>query len=181
MRVAIETELAVPRSDPNTVLRETVAQLDRLESTITSLLALARDRARTPVECDVDELVRDRVTAWEPTVRASGRSIGVIATGGRTSIDVDAVGHIVDVLVDNALKHGEGRITVVAGRADGTLNLDVADEGRTPTTNDAFADQRSDSSHGIGLRLARSLAEGCRGSLTLLPTTTTTFRLSLPI
>lgn len=180
MRVAIEAELEAPRPDPSTVLRETVGQLDRLESTITSLLALARDRARTPVDCDVDELVRDRVTAWEPTVRAAGRTIACIATGGRSTIDVDAVGHIVDVLVDNALKHGEGRITVVAGRADATLNLDVADEGPTPTTTDAFADRGSDSSHGIGLRLARSLAEGCRGTLTLLPTPTTTFRLTLP-
>lgn len=180
MRVAIETELTVPRPDPNTVLRETVGQLDRLESTITSLLALARDRERTPVDCDVDEFVRDRVAAWEPTVRTSGRTIAIIATGGRSTIDVDAVGHIVDVLVENALEHGRGRITVVAGRADGALNLDVADEGTTPASTDAFADRGSDSSHGIGLRLARSLAESCRGSLTLLPTPTTTFRLTLP-
>lgn len=181
MRVAIETELESPRPDPATVLREAIGQLDRLESTITSLLALARDRERTPVECDVDHLARSRVAAWEPTVRAAGRTIALIATGGRATIDVDAVGHIVDVLVDNALKHGRGRITVVAGRADGAINLDVADEGITPATTDAFADRGSDSSHGIGLRLARSLAEGCHGTLTLLPTPTTTFRLSLAV
>ena len=180
MRVAIETELEAPRPDPNTVLREAVGQLDRLESTITSLLALARDRERTPVECDVDVLVRERAAAWDPTVRTAGRAIAVIATGGRATIDVDAVGHIVDVLVDNALKHGRGRITVVAGRADGALNVDVADEGPTPATTDAFAEHGSDSSHGIGLRLARSLAEGCGGTLALLPTPTTTFRLTVP-
>jgi signal transduction histidine kinase len=181
MRVAIETELAAPRPDPNTVLRETVGQLDRLESTITSLLALARDRERTPVACDIDALVRDRVTTWTPAARAEGRSIDAVATAGWASIDADAVGHVLDVLVDNALRHGAGSITVTATRAGDRLDLDVADEGRTPVSTDAFADRGSDSSHGLGLRLARSLAEGCRGTLILLPAPTTTFRLTLPV
>ena len=180
MRVAIETELAAPRHDPREVLRESVGQLDRLESTITSLLALARDTRRTPEECDVAEWLRDRVSIWDAAAAAAGRTITVAGAPGRVAIDAEAIGHIVDVLVDNALRHGRGQVTVIATRVDGQLHLDVADEGPTPTRTDAFADQGSDSSHGIGLRLARSLAESCHGTLSLLAAPTTTFRLTLP-
>jgi signal transduction histidine kinase len=180
MRVAIETELAVPRHDPRDVLRESVGQLDRLESTITSLLALARDTRRTPVECDVEALLRDRVSVWEPAAATADRHITVTGAPGTVAIDADAVGHIVDVLVDNALRHGRGDVTVVASRVDAELHVDVADRGPTPAGTDAFADHGSDSAHGIGLRLARSLAESCHGTLTLLPAPTTTFRLTLP-
>jgi signal transduction histidine kinase len=180
MRVAIETELAAPRHDPHEVLRESVGQLDRLESTITSLLALARDTRRTPVECDVATWLRDRVSIWDAAAAAGGRTIAVAGAPGNVAIDADAVGHIIDVLIDNALRHGRGQVTVIATRVDGELHLDVADQGPTPTRTDAFADEGSDSSHGIGLRLARSLAESCHGTLSLLATPTTTFRLTLP-
>lgn len=181
MRVAIETELAAPRPDPTTVLRESVGQLDRLESTISSLLALARDTDRVPTDCDVAQLVRARVAQWGVAAATRGRDIAALGEPGPARIDVEAVGHIIDVLVDNALLHGDGRVTVVASREGDHLHVDVTDDGPTPTTTDAFADSGSDSSHGIGLRLARSLAESCRGTLTLLDRPTTTFRLTLPL
>lgn len=180
MRVAIETELEAPRADPRTVLEETVGQLDRLESTITSLLALARDLERTPVECDVDALVIDRAAVWTVAADRDGRSLNVSSTVGRAAIDADAIGHVIDVLVDNALRHGTGPITVAAERRGDLVVIDVADAGPAPTGTDAFAERGSDSSHGIGLRLARSLAESSRGSLTLLDAPTTTFRLTVP-
>jgi signal transduction histidine kinase len=162
------------------VLRESVGQLDRLESTITSLLALARDRERPPTDCDVDALVTDRVAGWAPNAAAASRPVTVTSTAGRAVIDADAVGHILDVLIDNAIRHGRGPITVAAARRDGTVVLDVADAGPTPAATDAFAERGADSAHGIGLRLARSLAESSRGTLTLLDAPTTTFRLVVP-
>ena len=45
---------------------------------------------------------------------------------------------------------------------------------------DPFAETGSDSSHGIGLRLARTLAESSHGRLDLMPDESTTFRLELP-
>jgi signal transduction histidine kinase len=181
MRVAIEAELEAPRSDPATVLRESVGQLDRLESTISSLLALARDTARSPVECDVDEFLTARVAEWTPATDREGRPLTVSATAGRVSIDAEAVGHVIDVLLDNAVRHGQGSITVAAERRDDRLVVDVADAGPTPATTDAFAERGTDSSHGIGLRLARSLAESCGGTLRLLDGPTTTFRLTVPV
>jgi signal transduction histidine kinase len=84
------------------------------------------------------------------------------------------------VLLDNALRHGKGEIQVAVSGVDGGVAIDVADEGASPTDRDPFADSGTDSSHGIGLRLARTLAESWRGRLELLPTEHTTFRITVP-
>lgn len=180
LRVAVETELESPRPDASTVLRESLQQLDRLESTITSLLALARHTTRTAVECDVRHLVDQRVAGWRSIAAAAGRTITTGGAPGRTWLDVDTVGHTLDVLVDNALKHGVGTIVVTAAVDGSGATIDVGDQGPRPHQRDLFAEDGSDSSHGIGLRLARALAESSHGRLVLLDRPTTTFRLTLP-
>ena len=60
------------------------------------------------------------------------------------------------------------------------IEIDVADEGHGQAT-DPFGEQRSDSGHGIGLRLARTLAELAAGTLGLASASPTVFRLTLPL
>lgn len=179
MRVAIETERTAPREDSTIVLDETLGQLDRLESTINSLLALARHAERRPVEADLLDLVRSHGSEWGPRAERLGRQLTTGGTSVVRSMDVDAVGHIVDVLIENALVHGAGAVRVRSGEERELAFVEVADEGRSPTAVDAFADAGAESSHGIGLRLARSLAESSGGRLVLLPGSTTTFRLEV--
>ena len=76
-----------------------------------------------------------------------------------------------DVLIANAGHHGEGAVTLALREQDGWLALDVTDEGP------GFADPEraflrgavaaDGTGHGIGLALARSLAEAEGGSLTI--------------
>lgn len=180
MRVAVETELAAPRPDATAVLHESLGQLDRLESTITSLLALARHAERELTERDLLELTTQQIEHWREPVSREGRELTVSGTPIVARVDADAIGHVLDVLVDNAIRHGRGHIRVLVGRIDDHVAIDVADEGPAPRDRDVFADSGSDSSHGIGLRLARSLAESSQGRLELLPTQYTTFRLLIP-
>jgi signal transduction histidine kinase len=180
MRVAVETELEAPRPDATAVLHETVEQLERLESTITSLLALARHTERTVVECDLFDVVSRRLEAWRRHTERAGRSIVVDGSSFSAHVDEDAIGHTLDVLVDNALRHGRGSITVTVASTDTGATIDVADEGPAPRDRDPFAELGSDSSHGIGLRLARALAESSGGRLVLRDRQTTTFRLTIP-
>jgi signal transduction histidine kinase len=180
MRIALETELESPRSDPATVIGESLGQLDRLESTITSLLALARHDDRPPVEVDLTELVRQRVDACHELALERRRAITVEGRPAVVTTDAAAVEHIVDVLLDNALRHGRGAIQIRVSTSAEHAFVDVSDEGPAPHARDAFADRASDGGHGIGLRLARSLAESTGGRLELSGGATTTFRLSLP-
>ena len=181
MRVAIETELEAPRPDASTVLRESIEALDRLESTVGSLLAFARHDQRPPVECDLSMLVGERVEQWRPIAESAHRTLGFESRPIRAVVDTDAVGHILDVVLDNAIRHGRGSIMVtVTARASVAL-IDVSDSGSSARERDLFAVVRNDSSHGIGLRLARSLAESAGGELMLLDSPTTVFRLVLPI
>ena len=94
--------------------------------------------------------------------------------------------HIVDVLIENAFRHGAGMIAVriersqtqETGRRD--LVIDVSDDGSVLPGADPFTAQPVDSGRGIGLRLARTLAESSGGCLDLQASSPTRFRLRLP-
>ena len=87
------------------------------------------------------------------------------------------------MLVDNASTHGRGTVAVTVREASGAVAIDVSDEG--PGVQDlegtVFA-QRADrrDGHGIGLALARRLAEAEQGRLTLSRTAPPVFTLLLP-
>ena len=182
MRVAVEAELDTPRPDSTEVLHECLRALDRLESTIESMLALARHDEREPSWCDVAALVREHIERWRPSYAVAGRDIVVEAGTHLGLVDAVAVSHILDVLLDNALVHGRG-----AGRRAGAARRWPARGRRRATTGrsrpdaDPFSERRADASHGIGLRLARTLAESEGGHLGLLDAGPTVFRLTLPV
>jgi signal transduction histidine kinase len=76
--------------------------------------------------------------------------------------------HILDVLIDNALDHGAGAVMVRARAAPGGLAVEVADEGPGIPGDPVSIFQRRGANargNGIGLALARSLAEGEGGRL----------------
>lgn len=181
MRVAVETELAAPRADPRVVLEESLGQLDRLESTITSLLALARHAERASSRCDLATVATEAAERWRDAVVAADRELVVQVAPVAAWCGAAAAGHVLDVLIDNALRHGRGPITVRCAQLGERAVVDVADAGATPSATDAFADTDTDSPHGIGLRLARSLAESANGELQLLDAPATTFRLTFPM
>lgn len=180
MRVAIEAELDSPRNDPTEVLTECLGELDRLESTVTSMLALARHDRRATERRDVTALVAEHVQRARGAFEAAGRSVEVRGRPAVWSVDVQALDHIVDVLLHNALVHGRGAVVVQTRATPNEIEIDVQDAGRPPVDADPFSERRSDSGHGIGLRLARTLAESQGGRLGLVDAPTTVFRLTLP-
>lgn len=180
LRVAVETELAAPRSDSTVLLTEALDQLDRLESTITSLLALARHADRRATVCDLAPVVGEAADRWRSVGIDAERRIELRTVEATAWCDPTAIDHVLDVLVDNALRHGQGAI-VIGCRSDGDRAvIEVTDEGPRPSAHDVFAEADNDSAHGIGLRLARSLVESAHGRLELADSPTTTFRVVLP-
>ena len=93
----------------------------------------------------------------------------VAPAGQRARVSEQALRQIVDVLVDNALQHGRGRVTVRAHPVATGVEVEVHDEGAGALDPEAIFARRSASArgHGIGLALARSLAEAEGGRLRL--------------
>lgn len=155
-------------------------EADRLQTTIEELLALAGPPAG-PAMVDIGQVVSSRIEAWQALARADGRRIVVQAVPAPpVRARAAAVGQALQVLLDNALTHGNGTITVVvqpvdaparaahggedAGQGGRGVRLCVADEGPgVPAEREAdlFAGT------GRGLPLARSLVEAEGGRLRL--------------
>ena len=146
-----------------------IAQVDRLETTIETLLAVARDLPRSPMATDVTALADAACERWRPRLAAVGRVLRIDAAGEQIARASEPVLHeILDVLLGNALDHGAGAVTLTVRETHGWLAIDVEDEGPGISGDgEAIFARRSGSGHGIGLDLARSLAHAEGGRLQL--------------
>ena len=169
--------LLLESGEPSAVTDQALEATDRLERTIDELLTLAR----TPVPgstrpLDVDALLADARDSRVAQLGADGRALRMLRDDElpATAVSLGAVRQILAVLLDNATVHGRGTVTVRARDAGGTLAVDVEDEGPGPASDaDVFG------GHGLGLPLARTLAEGEGGRL-VLARHTSRFTLVLP-
>jgi len=178
LRVALETELEAPRRDHTDVLHESLGALDRLEATIGSLLSLSRHARQPAVSIDPSALATERVRWWRPRFEQSGRTVDSSGPPVPALAVEAAVEHILDVLLENALAHGRGAVRVETTVGSGAIHVDIADRGPRPDP-DPLVDEDRERRCGIGLHMARSLAESFGGRLVLLDRPSTTFRLVL--
>jgi signal transduction histidine kinase len=166
--------------------RLAMQQADRLDATITELLKLARPESTLPTAAiDVSALLGDHVAAWRHLCAARGRAFeadlvvpcNALATTGGTL-------QVVQTLIENALEHGTGTISLRAKPAKDVALVTVSDEGRgldAVTASRIFERHvSSKQGAGVGLALARTLAEADGGRLDLVSTRPTTFQLRAP-
>ena len=159
--------------------------LTRLDATVTHLLAHARQATPTPPPTSLQVLVARAEHRWRDVATAGGRRVVlVIGADQLVRISSTTFEQILDVLVDNALRHGAGTITITARHLTGGGAVAVADEGTLPPTltDGAIFERGTGRDNGIGLALARSLAaaEGARLLLTNRAPTTFTLFLTAP-
>jgi signal transduction histidine kinase len=150
-------------SSPEAAADLTIAldQVDRLENTIETLLAVARNtpagERRTDLRAAVDELS----ARWHGPLAAQGRPLHTVVDVEHpvAAISPAVLDEITDVLVGNAQAHGAGAVTLHVRQAGDAYALDVTDQGAGfgPDADLAFQRGAGDG-HGIGLALAQSLA-----------------------
>ncbi|WP_110181233.1 sensor histidine kinase [Nocardioides solisilvae] len=188
LRLQLEDLSMWPETPPQVAeeLTSYLSELDRLSDSITEILDLARGRRLgDTVEVDLDVLLGDVADRWRPQVEANGHTL-VHEVHGPMPVRIvpGPVIQVLDVLIDNACRHGEGRIFLaVADRGD-FLQLVVGDQGPRRIDDSVFRRGHTtgadDGGTGLGLAIASDLAASLGGHLTLLDEPTTTFGLALP-
>ena len=184
LRLRLEAALDGPAPQLRQAVAAGIGDVDRLERTIQELLALARD-TRDAAPLDLSGLLAELEPEWSTRLASHGRHLDVAIDdqAPRGVASAAAVRQILTVLLDNAVTHGSGTVMVVVRNAAGAVAVDVSDEGIGISTPEAalFARRSQHAAgHGIGLALARRLAEaeGCR--LRLTRPSPPTFSLLLP-
>ena len=186
LRLRLEAALERTHQGTGAAIAASLADADRLGAIIDELLALARaGQAASAGPVDLGALLGELSPEWGARLALHGRDLEVRVQPGapEARASTAAVRQVLGVLVDNATTHGRGTVTVAVREASGAVAVDVCDEG--PGVQDAegtlFARQadRRDG-HGIGLALARRLAEAEQGRLTLTRATPPVFTLLLP-
>jgi signal transduction histidine kinase len=185
LRLELEVAREDPGRDPGRAMDAAIAETDRLERTIEDLLALARDSPRGGEPLDLIALLDELSRGWRPRLAAYGRTLRVDPdpTAPDSASSGAAVRQILSVLVDNAVTHGAGTVAVTIRDAGTALAVDVTDQGPgiTGPSTELFARRApSADGHGIGLALARALAEAEGGRLGLSRASPPVFTLLLP-
>jgi signal transduction histidine kinase len=187
LRLQLEAALESPNADLRSAITAGLATTDRLERTIDDLLALARDTQPHGGVVAVRDLLAEVETDWHGLLAEAGRVLRIDVRPDVAGCQVSApvLSQIMTVLLDNALRHGRGVVRVSAREVANAVAVDVTDEGHGITSDlDPFRPRTTPSSaangHGIGLALARRLAEGEGGRLRLARPTPPTFTLLLP-
>jgi signal transduction histidine kinase len=176
-----------PPEDLPRVLADSTERIRDLARTVDDLLDLARqhpDQWSNASPRPVSEVIRGAEQRWHGTLAREGRRLVMDTDLALRDWQVPSgiVTQVVDVLADNALRHGHGTVTLTVRDAAGVLAVDVTDEGTIRLDRaDVFTRGASGGDgHGIGLALARGMAEAGGGRLVVTSRAPTTFTLYLP-
>jgi signal transduction histidine kinase len=173
LRLSIEGALLGPAEVADRAwLEEVLGELERLQATVSTLLAVARDANPIyGVPVDVGAICEEMARRVRDELGAQGRRVVLDLERNvpPAIFSADVLREILAVLVDNAINHGEGTVTVACRGAGSGVVVEVGDEGAGLANREVIFVRRAPlaTGHGIGLALARTLAEVHGGRLEL--------------
>jgi two-component system, OmpR family, sensor kinase len=177
-------------------LEQLRGQVDRMRKLATELLDLSRLEAGAlelrPEPTDVGQLAREVAGEFTPAASRHDSAVRLELPDEPIELDCDPerVAQVLRILLDNALVHtpaGTG-VRVSAARRNGHVRLEVSDRGlgikrqNMPHIFEPFFTSNEEAQGaGLGLAIARELAERMQGRLTVRSAPgSTTFSLVLP-
>jgi signal transduction histidine kinase len=181
IRAQLEVDEAHPASaDPDATHRSVLEETGRLQRLVDDLLLLARGDAGAldltragPV--DLDDVVEQQITVRRRRggPRIDSHGLAPVQVRG----DAGQLGRAVANLLDNAVRHARSTVTVALTDEGGRAVLSVADDGPgIPATDRHRVFERftrldsarsADGGAGLGLAIARDIAERHGGDLAL--------------
>ena len=183
-------EMIAAADDPDVVREEgsaALAQAERLADVVTQLLGPARRAtASAAALTGIDEIVQQQVIEWEPAFRRAGRKLAVIGERGlQAHVTPGGLAQVLATLVDNALMHGGGTVTLQTSQNSRSVVIELRDEGKgVPPELASRIFERSVSGRpegtGLGLALARTMAGADGGRVVLIKPKPATFAVFLP-
>jgi signal transduction histidine kinase len=171
-------EMIAAAEYPDVVREEGAAaltQTERLADVVGQLLGRARHTANgSPTVSSVDDIVGQQVVEWEPAFRRLGRRLTVTGEKGLLAFATPGgAAQVIATLLDNALVHGGGTVTIRTSRTRRSVVIEVRDEGSgVPSELAPRIFERSVSGSpngtGLGLALARTIAAADGGQVVLV-------------
>ena len=187
LSMRLEEILATESTD---VVREeariALGQVERLSQVVDRLLSRSRDtHTARRVVMPVDSVVDQQVAEWRPAYEAAGRRIEVLGEDGMAvSAGPGTLGLVLATLLENALHHGRGTVRIRRRSTSGSAVVEVADDGPgIPESLGQRVFERAVSGRsgtGLGLAVARDLAEADGGRLELISRRPAVFAVFLP-
>ena len=148
-----------------------LADVGSVERTVSEIIREARrPGGGAPVMCDAARVIAERTAFWWPLAEDQDRRMTVEVTNGPVPVFVaaDDLATCADILLGNVFAHtpeGAGFAVRLSRRAAGGAWLVVADDGLGFGDADPTRGQSSRGSTGLGLDIARRIAEASGGTL----------------
>ena len=161
-----------------------IAQVERLTRVVDDLMSRTRrggDEPRATVS--LDSVIAALQREWQPAFEQARRSVRVHGERGLlVRATPVALSQVLSTLLENSLAHGRGTVDVHARRSGPSVVVEVSDQGEgVPATIAPHIFERSvtTTGTGLGLALARDLAESNGGRLELIQAQPAIFALFL--
>src|SRR6516225_7787905 len=189
--LSMRLEEMVAAADQPAVVREegaaALVQTERLAEVVSQLLGRTRSPAGgSRKRVSIDDVVAQQVVEWDPAFRRKIRKLEVAGDKNlRAYGKPGTLSQVVATLLDNALVHGAGTVTIRTSRTPNSVVIEVRDEGKgVPAELVPRIFERSVSGApggtGLGLSLARTVAAADGGQVVLVRPRPAVFALFLP-
>lgn len=183
-------EADMTAADRRQFLRNMAVDAERLSRLVRRLMELAKADLHQPGAAGGTAL-RPVLAVVADGLAGNGLAIETMLPDDlpRLAIDARTLEAVLTTLIDNARQAGASVVTINAAIEDGSVTIELADDGRGIAPGDRarifeafFTTRRETGGTGLGLPIARSLVEAYGGTLDLLTAPRgTSFALVLPI